>query len=173
MLGNFYSLESCIAFVSCSDSKRLSSHVPTALQPSPARRAARTNSMSCGKTGLTCFATSPGRPVVLTQKQRRQATESFFVRPSLDSGKGNNVEYAPLEEMSLGRKARKMTCHTQYLKRKWKSLTRRSRTPSSCSSVFSCRRRKTFLTTSPAVVSVQGLESARRKYRCSARSRTR
>ncbi len=70
--------------------------------------------------------------------------------------------------MSLGRKARKMTCHTQYLKRKWKSLTRRSRTPSSCSSVFSCRRRKTFLTTSPAVVSVQGLESARRKYRCSA-----
>ena len=46
MLGNFYSLESCIAFVSCSDSKRLSSHVPTALQPSPARRAQKARRVS-------------------------------------------------------------------------------------------------------------------------------
>ena len=33
-------------------------------QSKPKPHIKRTNSMSCGKTGLTCFATSPGRPVV-------------------------------------------------------------------------------------------------------------
>ena len=43
---------------------------------------------------------SPGRLAPpfrrLTQKQRRQATESFFVRPSLDTKKGDSVKYAVL-----------------------------------------------------------------------------